>query len=340
MFTQALYYPYILVPDNLWLRRAILYWDKICPIMPQQVEREIPEKHISRELISCGVLEFIHPEDRLGYEEGCILSRSFLQIVTSEEFLRKIGPAEKRNYHWRIHRDKFTHGLLEGLRGLDLLKSSNPWLQVETHTGILYMGFLASSLAERLNLEPITDDKSYQNGFLWSRLIPSPTPSTLTSLILEELLPAPKEDIPVKKIIEFKEKHQRELVAFRNVIRGTLRSLESVTEAGQFRRKLESVKDEIKEQSLILHRKLRENRIETVFSVLETPFNISIPEAVPISAGTIISVPVALAIFGARAVIKIVNEIFKGRMREDSILETSPYSYVFNVKKQLTKRGV
>lgn len=77
MFTSALYYPYILIPDNLWLRRAILYWDSINPIIPRKVAHEIPESHISRELQSYGALTFIYPEDILEDQEGHDLSDVF-----------------------------------------------------------------------------------------------------------------------------------------------------------------------------------------------------------------------------------------------------------------------
>lgn len=338
MFTKALYYPYILIPDNLWLRRAILYWDKISPIVPWEVEQEIPQTHISKELKGYGVLDFIHPEDTLGWGEGRELSEFFLKIVTSEEFLSKIGPPEKRNYSSRIHKHKFTDGLLNELRSLDLFKVKEDnynWLLFENRTGTIYMGFLASSLANRLDLEPITDNKSYQNGFLWSQLIPSASPEIFISLVLEELLPVPKEEIPVKKLIKFKEKHERELLSFRKLIRDTIKSLGSVTDESQFMRELNSVKDDIKEQSLILHEKLKENRIESVFNVLETSFKLSVPEIGALIGATTISVPLGAVVFGVNALIKIGKETFKGYTRRNSILlERSPYTYVFNVKKK------
>lgn len=333
MFARALYYPYIHIPDNLWLRRAILYWDKINPIVPWEIEKEIHEKHISRELKSYGLLDFIHPEDTLSSADGEQLSSFFLNKVDSEEF-RKFVP-EKRNYNRKIHKDKFTYALLSELKGRDLYKfGDGPWLLLENHTGILYMGFLASYLANRLNLEPITDDKLYQNGFLWPQLVPSNRPELFVSFVLEELLPAPREEVPVKRIIEFKEKHERELLTFRKAIRDTARSLESVTNELEYRRKLESVKDELREQCLILDRKLKDNRLETILCTCEALLKPSLPNLGAIGIGTI-SLPIGLGILGASAVIKILREVHNGQIRRRSILESSHYSYVYNVKKKL-----
>lgn len=334
MFDSALYYPYIHIPDNLWLRRAILYWDKIKPIVPRELEREIPAKHISRELKSYGVLDFIYPEDILNYGEGEQLSKSFLNIIDSEEFTSKIGPPEKRNYNRKIHTDKFTGALLSELRGRELHKNGDgPWLLLENHTGILYMGFLASCLANRLNLEPVTDDKLYQNSFLWSQLVPSNRPELSISFVLEKLLPAPREEVPVKKIVKFKEKHERELLTFRRAIRSAVCSLKSVTDELEYKRKLESVKDEIKEQCLILDRRLKDDIRGTILSTFEALIKPSLPDFGAIGIGTI-SLPIALGILGASAAIKIVRELHNGQMRRHSILESSPYSYVYNVKKK------
>ena len=65
MFNNALYYPYISIPDNLWLRQVILYWDKICPIVPGELWSQIPSGHISKQLESEGALDFICPENYL-----------------------------------------------------------------------------------------------------------------------------------------------------------------------------------------------------------------------------------------------------------------------------------
>ena len=337
MFTNALYYPYILIPDNMWLRQTILYWDKICPIVPWELEQRIPKTHVSKELKDYGVLEFIHPEAILDWVEGQVLSEEFLKIVTQKDFLLKIGKPEGRNYSFRIYKDKFADGLLKELQGLELYKPKEDdydWLLFEPLSGTIYMGFLASTLASRINLEPITDNKIYQNGFLCSQLIPSTRTQMFLSIAFEELLPTPKEEIPVKNIIKFKEKHERELLAFRRAIRDTIKDIESETDENQLKRKLHSFKDNIKEQSLILHRKLMENRIETTFNVLESIFKLSMPEIGATIGATTISVPLGAIVFGVNAVIKVAKELFDGQTRKGSILEANPYTYIFNVKEK------
>jgi hypothetical protein len=44
-FTKALYYPRIEVPNEGWLKTAILYWDEVKTIVPPRCESLIPEGH-------------------------------------------------------------------------------------------------------------------------------------------------------------------------------------------------------------------------------------------------------------------------------------------------------
>jgi len=341
MFTEALYYPNILIPDDPWLRRAILYWDNINPIVPWEVQKDIPANHISRELQKCGILKYIDPEEVLKYEEGQELSKSFLKLVKSKRFLSKIGLPNIRKYEIKIHQDKFGYGLLEELRDEHLFEDClNGWLLFENTSGIIYLGFLASSLAKRLNLEPVTDQREYQSGYFWAQITPSYRHSlSITSLRLESLLPSPREEIPLNQLLHFKEKHERELLSFRRSVNKTIKSLERVDPI-QYEEKLNSLKDEIREQCLLLDVRLKENKIETVHNALEVPFNIAKNDASTVgtliaATGATISVPVAAALIGAYAAIKISREVYKGYVRSNSILEENPYSYVFNIQKRL-----
>ena len=157
MFNDALYYPYINVTDNLWLRRSILYWDKIKPICPYALEENIHVNHISMELRQFGAIEFIHPEDILGTPEGYSISRQFLEKITDPKFLDSIGKPENIEYVFRIHKDKFSDELLKNLDNYRLYindQSDRRWLLFESTTGRLYMAFLALILATKLYLEP------------------------------------------------------------------------------------------------------------------------------------------------------------------------------------------
>jgi hypothetical protein len=340
MFTEALYYPNILIPDGSWLRRAILYWDNINPIVPEETQRNIPPNHVSRLLQSAGVLRFIAPEQVLDYRDGKDLSNDFLHIVQEKKYLTRIGPPRFRKYEVKIHKNKFGYGLLEELVGLDIYEESpdNRWVFFENKSGLIYLGFLASTIAKKLHLEPVTNYREYNRGYTLSQIIPSPnTFMTITSLRLENLLPSPKGNTSVKELLDFKEKHERELLSFRRLIHKSIKSLEKI-HPNLYEEKLNDLRDEIREQSLLLDARLSENSITTIKNALTVPFKISEQEmnAILTVSQTINSpFPIAPVLVGTNAVIKILIEVFRGHIRSNSLLEDSPYSYIFNIRQKL-----
>jgi hypothetical protein len=53
-FTKALYYPWIDIKDEGWLKNAMLYWDKIHTIVPRSFESPYKKRAAS---ISSSVIE-------------------------------------------------------------------------------------------------------------------------------------------------------------------------------------------------------------------------------------------------------------------------------------------
>ena len=332
MFTTALYYPHILIPDDLWLTRAILYWDKICPIVPHAVE--IPAGHVSWRLRDHGMLDFVRPEEYLGRDDGIELAPHFLKLVTSREYLSAIGPPESRDFGYRVHVNKFETGLLRELEHLGLFRYEGPWCLFEKQTGIIYMGMLAGALAHRLRMEPITDENVYIQGFLTSQVSRTePYETSVISITFDDLLPVPSRAVSIEEIIRFKERRERELLAFRREMEGILNSIASAQSRTDVERALHSARDQIREQVLALQTLLRENRISTGFAALKSIFSLSMPQIAVILGSAFVSVPLAAAIFGANAAIHVGSEIWTGIVRERSILRENPYAYVFHVKR-------
>ena len=62
MRPNALYFPYISVPSTQWTVQSILYWDKVCSIVPMEQMRE-PEglNELSRQLLQEGLLVPVIP---------------------------------------------------------------------------------------------------------------------------------------------------------------------------------------------------------------------------------------------------------------------------------------
>lgn len=76
MRNNALYFPYIDVPNDAWTVKALLYWDKLSSIVPMgHMETPDDMSDFMRELMTEGLVEpvfpgqFIHQIER--FDESC-----------------------------------------------------------------------------------------------------------------------------------------------------------------------------------------------------------------------------------------------------------------------------
>jgi hypothetical protein len=347
MFTRALYYPSIHLPDNQWLRRAILYWDEVNAIVPEAVASDIPRDHVSRTLKAAGVCRWISPEEALEKTSVQDTIDEFVAAVSREEYLRSSGSRDqyidrtrihvgkipvKPRKNTSVHPDKVSLSFEERMTELGLIvgRDNEGWLLMKRSVGDLYLAFLAGAIARLYGLEPITDRWHNDNVLVCSQLETNPAEhQVMTKFILEDLLPAPSEDASVKKILEFRVKHEEELLRFRRAIREFIESLEGLSNQELLER-LDAKKDDVREQSLMLARKLKENRLGTTLSVLE----VSVPNKAE-GLTALISLPMGAVIGGINAAMRVGRQVFEGRVRRNSLLAENPYTYVYRIRRQL-----
>lgn len=339
MFTNSLYYPSILVPNDIWLRKAILYWDTINPIAPRIISDKIPDQSVSKILEQEGLLKFIHPEELLDWSMGKSLTTEFTEMINSEYIQRRLPRIESRTFQLKIHRHKFSDSLLEMLRDANIYEE-NPkqynWLLFEMNAGLIYMGLLATELSKKLEMQPITDKSQFSDLFLLSQFQPSVQKSKLLYLSLDKLLPAPKENVDINKVIKFRKNNEAELLSFRSAIRGIVSELNEIESEDNINSIIAKYEDEIKSECIAIDRKLKENKIETILDSLDTFFNIKKPEIISSIGLSAISVEMALAALGVNAVIKVGAKIFNGVKRRNNVFDNSTYSYVYKIKRALS----
>lgn len=242
-FSKALYYPWIDIDDESWLKNAVLYWDTIQTIVPASFSSRVPyHSSTALELYERGVLQplFVQPNMDIIEDLTDDIVRYFdtnegKEIFFKEEIthlenihLDKLSPAVANMVS--IHRDKLPEMVRD-----QLSKGSNPdeWIQVDPHFADFYMTLLATRLAERNSLGPLTDTPSHAKLSLAARLDTAVNfrhdeylrhrqsdigfaQGMLVDCIIEriELNPA----TPVSKLLKFKADHAEELNNFRSKI--------------------------------------------------------------------------------------------------------------------------
>jgi len=122
MQRTVLYYPTISIPDNWWLRQALLYFDEVASIVPQTMTWEgesrgtlIPLTPEIEFLQKEGIFRSISPERlTLGREwtEAHQLEDDLRTVVTNERYRALRG-----HEYVHVHRGKTNDAILSVLQG-------------------------------------------------------------------------------------------------------------------------------------------------------------------------------------------------------------------------------
>jgi hypothetical protein len=219
--SNLLYYPYINVPRTDWTLRTLLYYDNIGSIVPQEYFYE-PERNYDEfmlELVRDELITPINPIEVL--DNPWNVTRPFLQLIESNR--EELSTAQNRfrqGYRGDIHRDKFSkanihadkfdENIFYGLVQLGLAeRTDGRWYSVEQRTANNLMSFLATLISAKTNRLPTTD---YVRPFYNRPSFYKERQKRET--ILTKLIPFP-EEIDLKRLLKFKEKHSGLLDAFR-----------------------------------------------------------------------------------------------------------------------------
>lgn len=219
---KILYFPYINLPKTDWTVRALLYYDNIGSIVPQEYFYS-PERSYEPFMLELVQRELVIPIDPIQtLDNPWEVSRPFLNFLKdNQKLLSKRRQVFIEGKHSRIHLDKFSGARVHAdkfdgeifyqLEQMGLAKrGENNWYQVEKYTADHLMKFLASVISSKLKMQPTTD--TYRRRFI---------PATKNihnkkrETILTNLIPFP-EEIDFNKIRKFKDNHLDLLRAFKN----------------------------------------------------------------------------------------------------------------------------
>lgn len=162
-FTRALYYPWIDITNDGWLKNALLYWDQLQTIVPCSMERPY-STDTAREFNENGLLEPLFVESRMREIKELtsdvltyINSTEGAEVLTNNKYsrYRDIHPdklPEEVRHLLRIHPEKLPHEIRHAIERNFSLESTNDWLHVDERFANFYMTLLATRLSERRGL--------------------------------------------------------------------------------------------------------------------------------------------------------------------------------------------
>lgn len=216
--SQAIYYPYIQVPNSSWFTRTLLYWDTVGAIVPYEyIEHPEALGDYMCALVRENLVAQVIPGQYLWKVPR--FEASFLDYVDAKA-PRRLAPTAS----WqRVHMEKLQ-GIGDDLcrRGLARWEDRagySPWYVIEPDTAHDFMTYLAAVLGSIPGgpFVPVTDDVDCLRPFRPSA--PSVARrAPIREIVVSRLLPSPTVTIEPARLAAFKEKHVTELRDFRREI--------------------------------------------------------------------------------------------------------------------------
>lgn len=281
---DALYYPWIDIRDEAWLKSSLLYWDSVRTIVPESIaepyESEVGQALQDAEfLVPLRVISAMPEIDELAddvlthltSEEGVEL------LVDSGDGCRHYIHPEKLPYMLRelegmsrLHPEKLPFEIRHALQRLGMHRDGD-WFRVDGAFAKYYMTLLATRLAERLGHTLVTElpaadrlavaarlDGQMQGLIPWrSHSRPwreyeavrrrQDMPRHLAPGLLAHLAIdriGISPDTPIDDLLAFKDKHRDELSLFRNAIRSLASSVESDDSVEAMRAQVQALYDD------------------------------------------------------------------------------------------------
>lgn len=309
---KALYYPHTEVSSPTILKNALLLWDAVETIVPQAPRHGVTGdgrrrriSHRTEDPLLREAAELVvrprHPSDKERSDAHAALKK----MLDSGQLASLIAHAPRvwRENRYLIYPDKFLHSTWRMLEagGLARFEAEHSDYGVPSALGFLMMSLLADSCAGT-QIQKITDradayswlarahaavlGSSPVTGLDASQV--APAYDRLVSISLEVL---DARSIPLKKLIEFRRRAERESsVDYRSMRRRYLSSLDAhvkkVTKEAKSASDLRELEAQFRDE---LHEDLADLKTELRLSSVKTLLSKEVAIAALISAGTLIS---------------------------------------------------
>lgn len=359
--SSVLYYPYIDIQDEYWLRSAALFWDSIRTIVPVS-HRNPYSSAFACELNNEGILEPVRVQSDMDEIEG--LTDIVLEYITDPASTDVIFDTNSNPIN-RIHQEKMPPYLLHLWEGIhpdklpytiraDLrcaLDDENQWYSVTPGFANFYMTLLATRLSERLGLGLVTESRSadqlaiavykgkplsqkrlgrHFEAFGPKMSLPSEVAPGLLFDTVVQSISLPKK-VSAKKLLKFKRDHKEELALFRREITCLMADIPKETSVEALR---QAVNDQYNNQVVPAMRSLKQSLQAQGWDAAFSGFlKAAFLSAPPTSAAIFAGFPSSLALI-AGAGISITASVVGLVNQKHKVFTENPYSYLLSLERQ------
>lgn len=354
-FTRALYYPTIDIPEEGWLKSAVLFWDEIQTIVPSSV-KDPYKNRLTRTLHDRGFLTpfDVNPDNRL--VEG--LSETVMKYINeASSFLVDVRASKTRIHSdklpqlFRIHPEKLPY---EIRHQLSRIIDDDGWLHTSAEFGSFYMSLLANKICEDKSLALLTDNPIASNLTDQVRLdarvqmgerdyyqrnqktTVNLAQGLLTNLVVKGVKLAPTTSI--EDVLRFKNNHRDELGQFRTNL---LKLVTNVNKEASLNAIQEQVRDIYLDEFIPslnnLEKALNGSKIKWLSDTILKIGLVSTSTTAILPAVVGLTVPQAL--LAGVGISMITTKIIYNQDKAEKI-RTSPYSYLMLLEKEFEDRSI
>jgi Family of unknown function (DUF6236) len=360
-FSSALYYPFIDIKNEHWLRNAALFWDTIRTIVPDNV-REPYSKNFARALNDEGVLVPVRVTSDMDEIEA--LSDTVLEVLTdpaaSAAMFGGYDPSNAHGDHASDHVQELAN--IHPLKLPMVVRShfrealnEQGWYELNPGFANFYMTLLATRLAERLGLGLVTEANSadqlaiavqkakpvreqfsrHRPGRHYEatgprRGLPAEVASGLLIDFVIRTIELPR-NLPLKTILKFKRDHREELGAFRREIDRLTKDFSPELSIEALRQSVhDQYEAEVAPAMRSLKQSIQSQRWDTALNGL---LKVSFFTAAPTSLAILAGLPTSVALIaGAGVSLTASGVLLANQMRQTKM--SSPYSYLLSLEQR------
>ena len=335
-----LYYPDINLPNNEWLLKALLYWDKISSIVPNSYHNCATSPEMLY-LMESGIYQPISPVDAILSADISTYTQFTEEVINAiDHYLRDPNHRKIPTKLKLFHRDKLNFRVQRYIEKERLvLHNDGPWLYVDEKIVIIYMSILVKYLIE-ISEKPMvlgTDQREYfctpyQIGNSHKKQV-------CLSMCLEDILPVPQAGVGIEKIIKFKNKRQLELLQFRAKLDEFERAISCCEEIEEIYMYVSHFKDKIAKEVLDQERLLKDEGIKYKLGTMHELCYAQAPSLVTKILEQQGSAPTwltyaAIAFGGLAGMIGVGFNYIKHRQEQNIIRNNSGFAYMYDAVKE------
>ena len=212
---QLIYYPGFEVTDLNWLKFALLYIDKLCPITPASADSHLSDLFRQIET-DTDLIDVYRPQkdegatatlDSLEYVDKILRApKRYSTFLGQDDILQRWRQPTTQNY--LIFSEKYAVGWEDYCIKNHLGVKSNHGVCVNRQLAMIYMTLLAQAIADARGISPITDDRNLDSYYIFARR-PNSDLNQRVSLAqgtLQIKLPVALSQIDIDKIIDLRNK--------------------------------------------------------------------------------------------------------------------------------------